>query len=143
MERQARLNRIRELAVKKNDAEMIARVDKLIAKEQEIFQRKGAKMGERATGTPSAPTGKKGGPGAKAPKEKPADEVKTEEGAPQTPPPAAETPAPTPAPAPESAPAPHSRAGPSQLQQCDGNLAHISGDDSQRTRRVVSTIDQD
>jgi hypothetical protein len=40
MEQQARLNRIREIAVKKGDAEMIARVDKLIAKEQEVYNRK-------------------------------------------------------------------------------------------------------
>jgi hypothetical protein len=40
LERQARLARIRELAVKKGDAEMIARVDKLIAKEQEVYGRK-------------------------------------------------------------------------------------------------------
>ncbi|MGE5295763.1 MAG: hypothetical protein ACM3VT_13130 [Solirubrobacterales bacterium] len=40
MERQARLARIRELAVQKNDQEMIARVDKLIAKEQQVYGRK-------------------------------------------------------------------------------------------------------
>ena len=43
MERQARLNRIRELAVKKGDTEMVARVDKLIAKEQEVYGRKQGK----------------------------------------------------------------------------------------------------
>ena len=40
MERQARLARIRELAVQKGDAETIARVDKLIAKEQQVHGRK-------------------------------------------------------------------------------------------------------
>ncbi len=40
MERQARLARIRELAVQKGDTEMIARVDRLIAKEQEVYGRK-------------------------------------------------------------------------------------------------------
>jgi len=40
LERQARLTRIRELAVKKGDKEMIARVDKLIAKENEVNSRK-------------------------------------------------------------------------------------------------------
>jgi hypothetical protein len=44
MERQARLTRIRELAVKKGDTEMVARVDKLIAKEQEVYGRKQGKM---------------------------------------------------------------------------------------------------
>jgi hypothetical protein len=40
MERQARLNRIREIAVQKGDTEMIARVDKLIVKEQGVYGRK-------------------------------------------------------------------------------------------------------
>jgi len=40
MERQARLTRIRELAVQKGDTETVARVDKLIAKEQQVFGRK-------------------------------------------------------------------------------------------------------
>jgi hypothetical protein len=44
MERVARLNRIRELALKKGDTETVARVDKLIAKEQEVYTRKQAKM---------------------------------------------------------------------------------------------------
>jgi hypothetical protein len=44
MERVARLNRIRELAVKKGDTETVARVDKLIAKEQEVYGRKQGKM---------------------------------------------------------------------------------------------------
>jgi len=44
MEQQARLNRIREIAVKKGDTEMVARVDKLIAKEQEVYTRKLGKL---------------------------------------------------------------------------------------------------
>lgn len=40
LERQARLNRIRELAVQKGDKDMVARVDKLIAKENEVNTRK-------------------------------------------------------------------------------------------------------
>jgi len=44
MERVARLNRIRELAVKKGDNETVARVDKLIAKEQEVFGRKQVRL---------------------------------------------------------------------------------------------------
>lgn len=53
MERVAKLNRIRELAVKKGDTEMVARVDKLIAKEQEVYARKqGRGPGQgRAAGT--------------------------------------------------------------------------------------------
>jgi len=53
LERQAKLNRLRELAVKKGDTEMVARVDKLIAKENEVHSRKQGKMqGQpRATGT--------------------------------------------------------------------------------------------
>lgn len=47
MERQARLARIRELAVQKGDAEMVARVDKLIAKEQQVHERKGARLQEQ------------------------------------------------------------------------------------------------
>jgi len=58
MERQARLARIRELAVQKGDAEMIARVDKLIAKEQQVHERKGARLQEQKRtmmGSESAP----------------------------------------------------------------------------------------
>lgn len=56
MERVARLNRIRELALKKGDTEMVARVDKLIAKENEVYTRKQGKMqGQpRATGMTGA-----------------------------------------------------------------------------------------
>jgi len=77
LERQARLNRIRELAVKKGDAEMVARVDKLIAQEKQVYDRKlGHTQGQpRATQTPGAPSDGKGKdrPGAGAtgePKEK-------------------------------------------------------------------------
>jgi hypothetical protein len=57
MERQARLARIRELAVKKGDTEMIARVDKLIAKEQEVYTRKGGKMqGQPRATSPAGPS---------------------------------------------------------------------------------------
>ncbi len=58
MERQARLARIRELAVQKGDAEMIARVDKLIAKEQQVHERKGVRLQEQKramTGAESSP----------------------------------------------------------------------------------------
>ena len=44
MERLARLNRIRELAVQKGDQNMIARVDKLIAQENQVFDRKLTKL---------------------------------------------------------------------------------------------------
>ncbi len=44
MERQARLARIRELAVQKGDAEMIARVDKLMGTQQQVHQRKTAQI---------------------------------------------------------------------------------------------------
>ncbi len=52
MERLAKLNRIREIAVKENNKDMIARVDKLIAKENEVYGRKQSRMqGQpRATG---------------------------------------------------------------------------------------------
>jgi len=56
MERQARLARIRELAVQKGNAETIARVDKLIAKEQEVYGRKLQQMQgqQRASRQPGA-----------------------------------------------------------------------------------------
>jgi len=44
MERQARLARIRELAVETGDAEMIARVDKLMGTQQQVHQRKTAQI---------------------------------------------------------------------------------------------------
>ncbi len=56
MERQAKLARLRELAVKKGDTEMIARVDKLIAKENEVYGRKGGKMqGQPRATSPAGP----------------------------------------------------------------------------------------
>jgi hypothetical protein len=57
MERVARLNRIREIAVQKNDAEMIARVDKLMAKEQEVYGRKLQKMQGQPRANPQLPAG--------------------------------------------------------------------------------------
>ena len=55
LERQARLARIRELAVKKGDTEMVARVDKLIQKQQDVYNRKMQHMQgqKRATPQPS------------------------------------------------------------------------------------------
>ncbi len=43
MERVAKLNRLKELALKKGDTEMAAHVDKLIAKENEVYIRKQGK----------------------------------------------------------------------------------------------------
>ncbi len=40
LERLARLNRLREIAEKKGDKEMLARIDKLIAKQNEVFGRR-------------------------------------------------------------------------------------------------------
>jgi hypothetical protein len=57
MERQAKLNRLREIAVKKGDAEMIARVDKLIAKEQEVYNRKLTQVQGQARAMPPMPAG--------------------------------------------------------------------------------------
>jgi hypothetical protein len=54
LERQARLARIRELAVKKGDTEMIARVDKLIAKEQDVYGRKRARLQGQPRAAPTA-----------------------------------------------------------------------------------------
>lgn len=62
MERQAKLNRIREIAVKKGDAEMMARVDKLLAKENEVFSRKLQQMQGQPRATPPLPgAGEKAG----------------------------------------------------------------------------------
>jgi hypothetical protein len=88
MERQARLERIRELAVKKGDAEMIARVDKLMAKERLVYSRKLQRLqGQRRIAPPApasparagrAPDGRnehvgpKTGPGVPARREQPA-----------------------------------------------------------------------
>jgi hypothetical protein len=58
MERQARLARIRELAVQKGDAEMIARVDKLMGMQQQVHQRKTAQVQQQKramTSTEPAP----------------------------------------------------------------------------------------
>ena len=54
MERVAKLNRLRELAVKKDDKEMIARVDKLIAKEKEVSGRKQEQVQGQPRVTPPA-----------------------------------------------------------------------------------------
>jgi hypothetical protein len=75
MERHARLTRIRELAVQKGDAGMIARVDKLIAKERQVHQRKQTRVQQQrrvlmglesspaqtVTGTPGGRDGAKKG----------------------------------------------------------------------------------
>ncbi len=78
MERQARLARIRELAVQKGDAEMIARVDKLIAKENQVHERKQTRlqqqqrtmMGSESAPAQSVETTPKGKSGAKGGVEK-------------------------------------------------------------------------
>jgi len=58
MERQARLARLRELAVQKGDAKMIARVDELIAKENKLHDRKLTKMqGQKRAGEMLPPVG--------------------------------------------------------------------------------------
>ncbi len=56
LERQARLMRIRELAQQKGDAETVTRVDKLIAKQNEVFNRKQTHLQgqKRATQQPPA-----------------------------------------------------------------------------------------
>jgi hypothetical protein len=89
MERQARLNRLHELAVQKGDTEMIARVDKLIAKEQELFERKGQRMQQRGQAAPAKqPSAEQQGKrGPKTSKEKPAEAGSAE--APQKTPPEA------------------------------------------------------
>jgi hypothetical protein len=116
MERQARLARIKELALKKGDAKMIEQVDKLIAKENQLYAAKLEKMQaqKRAGGTMPPTTAPQPGPGkGKGKAEKPAGEAaKPPETKPeaQTPPPAAESAAPggqaAPAPAPTTPPAP-------------------------------------
>lgn len=78
MERQARLARIRELAVQKGDAKMIARVDKLIAKENQVHERKQTRlqqqqrtmMGSESAPAQSVETTPKGKGGAKGGVEK-------------------------------------------------------------------------
>lgn len=57
MERAARLNRIRELAVQKGDAETVARVDKLIQKEQQVYDRKLKHLQGQPRATQQPPAG--------------------------------------------------------------------------------------
>lgn len=66
MERTAKLNRIRELAVKKGDNDMVARVDKLIAKEKEVFGHKQNPGQPRATAGPNDVGGRRGPAGSNA-----------------------------------------------------------------------------
>jgi len=120
LERQARLNRLHELAVQKGDKEMLDRVNKLIAKENEVNTRKleqlqqqhRALMGGTAMpGTDMAmpPVGKKGKEkvDVNKPAEKPAEtkppENKPQEQAPANAPPS-NTAAPTSNTAPQNAP---------------------------------------
>ncbi len=57
MERRARLARIRELAVQKGDQKMVARVDELIAKENQLHERKLTRMqGQKRAGGTLPPT---------------------------------------------------------------------------------------
>lgn len=115
MEREARLARIRELAVKKNDTKTVEQVDQLIAKEKQRYEAKLLKMqAEKRAGGTLPPTDVQKPKGGKGKVEKPAGEAaKPAETKPeaQTPPPAAGgttaggQAAPAPAPAP-SAPTP-------------------------------------
>ena len=57
MERHARLVRIRELAAQKGDAEMVARVEKLMEKEQQVYSRKVQRMQEQPQAAQQAPAG--------------------------------------------------------------------------------------
>ena len=68
MERHARLVRIRELAAQKGDAEMVARVEKLIEKEQQVYSRKVQRMQEQPKAAQQAPAGAQPSP---APENKP------------------------------------------------------------------------
>jgi len=68
MERHARLVRIRELAVQKGDTEMVARVDKLMEKEQQVYSRKVQRMQEQPQAAQQAPAGAQPSP---APESKP------------------------------------------------------------------------
>ncbi len=96
MERVAKLNRLKELAVKKGDTEMAARVDKLIAKENEVYTRKqgkgpgqtkaagtagpndvGARKGKPAAAEQKGKAGKQGDQGVKEEKK---TEAKQEKG---------------------------------------------------------------
>jgi len=111
LERQARLNRILELAKQKGDKEMIARVDKLIAKENEVNSRKltqleqqnralmgeGAVPGTTVTPPPAGNKGKEKAEEAKPAETKPPEAAKPPENKPQN--------TPAPAPAPQNPPA--------------------------------------
>lgn len=68
MERHARLMRIRELAAQKGDAEMVARVEKLMEKEQQNYSRKVQRMQEQPQAAQQAPAGMQPSP---APESKP------------------------------------------------------------------------
>ncbi len=75
MERHARLVRIRELAAQKGDAETVARVEKLMQKEQQVHDRKVKHLQGQPRATPQAPTDTKAGapaPVAPGPAESPA-----------------------------------------------------------------------
>jgi 2-oxoglutarate dehydrogenase E2 component (dihydrolipoamide succinyltransferase) len=104
MDRQARLQRIRELAVQKGDTKMVAQVDQLIAKENQLYDLK-LKKAQGLTRPAGLPQGM--GAQGKVDVNKPAENKP----AVQTPPPAPAPPAPAPvAPAPaapaQAAPAP-------------------------------------
>lgn len=59
MERQARLARIRELAVQKGDTATVARVDKLMQKQQEVYNRKLQQLqGQKRATQPPTEVGK-------------------------------------------------------------------------------------
>lgn len=68
MERHARLVRIRELAAQKGDAEMVARVEKLMEKEQQVYSRKVQRMQEQPKAAQQSPAGAQPSP---APESKP------------------------------------------------------------------------
>jgi hypothetical protein len=78
MERHAKLVRIRELAVQKGDKEMLARVDKLMEKEQQVYGRKVQRLQGQPRATRQPPANSQ--PGA-APAAKP-DATKGPQGAP-------------------------------------------------------------
>lgn len=75
MQRQARLNRLLELAKKEGNPETIARVEKLIAAENTRFERKGQQMQQRGPGetTTQPPAGQPGATTPEASKDKPAE----------------------------------------------------------------------
>ena len=57
MARHARLVRIRELAAQKGDAEMVARVEKLMEKEQQVYSRKLGRLQEQPRAAEQLPVG--------------------------------------------------------------------------------------